>query len=99
MWSLYHQSDLRGHRGLEGTLNKFLRGFFMLSARPKLRFFNGGCDACIVKERSTPVRTGEHMPSLTGEIREKLCENLVTMSDTMRGNRKSIPAHGGGQIL
>ena len=35
VWSLCHQSDLGGHRGLEGTLNKFLRGFFMLSARQK----------------------------------------------------------------
>ena len=24
VWSLYHQSDLGGYRGLEGTLNKFL---------------------------------------------------------------------------
>ena len=40
VWSLCHQIDLGGHRGLEGTLNKFLRGFFMLSARPKLRFLN-----------------------------------------------------------
>ena len=38
VWSLCHQSDQGGHRGLEGMLNKFLRGFFMLSARPKLRF-------------------------------------------------------------
>ena len=68
VWSLCHQSDLGGHRGLEGTLNKFLRGFFMLSARLKLRFLNGGCDTCIVKERSMPVRTGVHMPSLTGYV-------------------------------
>ena len=40
VWSLCHQSDLGGHRGLEGTL---------LSARQKLRFLNGGCDTCIVK--------------------------------------------------
>ena len=57
VWSLCHQSDLGGHRGLYGTLNKFLRGFFMLSARPKLRFLNEGCDTCIVKEQSMPVRT------------------------------------------
>ena len=31
-WSLCHQSDRGEHRGLEGTLNKFLKGFFMLSA-------------------------------------------------------------------
>ena len=28
VWSLCHQSDLEGHRGLEGTLNNFLRGCF-----------------------------------------------------------------------
>ena len=87
VWSLCHQSDLGGHRGLEGTLNKFLQGFFMLSARPKLRFLNGGCDTCTVKERSMPVRTGVHIPSLTGYIGEKLYLE-----------RKSIPAHGGGQF-
>ena len=54
VWSLCHQSDSGGHRGLEGTLNKFMRGFFMLSARPKLRILNEGCDTCIVKERSVP---------------------------------------------
>ena len=55
VWSLCHQSDQRGHRGLEGTLNKFLRELFMLSVRLKLRFLNGGCDTCLVKERSIPV--------------------------------------------
>ena len=86
VWSLCHQSDLGGHRGLEGMLYKFLRGFFMLSARQKLRFLNGGCDTCIVKEQSMPVRTGVHVPSLTGYMREKLYVDLVSMSDTLRGN-------------
>ena len=83
VWSLCHQSDLGGHQGLEGILNKFLRGFFMLSARPKLRFLNGGCDTCIAKEQSMPVRTGVHMPSLTGYVGEKLYIDLVSMSDTV----------------
>ena len=51
VWSLCHQSDLGGHRGLEGTLNKFLKGFFLLSAKQKLRFLNGRCDTCLTKER------------------------------------------------
>ena len=34
-----------------------------------------------------PVRTGEQVPSLTGYVREKLYIDLVSMSDTMRGNR------------
>ena len=41
VWSLCHQSDLGRHRCLEGTLNKFLKGFFLLSARQKIRFLNG----------------------------------------------------------
>ena len=51
-----HQSDLGGHRGLEGMLNKFLKGFFMFSAIPKLRYLNDGCDICKVKKHSVPVR-------------------------------------------
>ena len=84
--SLCHQSDQGGHRGLEGTLNKFLRRFFMLSARPKLRILNEGCDTCVVKEKSMPARTGIHMPSLTGYVGEKLYIDLVSMSYTVRGN-------------
>ena len=29
VWNLCHQSDAGGHRGLEGTLSKFLKGFFI----------------------------------------------------------------------
>ena len=32
VWSLCHQSNARGHRGVEGTLNQFLRVFLVLSA-------------------------------------------------------------------
>ena len=92
VWSQCHQSDQGGHRGLEGMLNKFRRGFFMLSARTKLRILIGGCETCIVKERSIPVRSGIHMPSLTGYVGEKLYIDLVTMSDTMRGNRYLLTA-------
>ena len=80
-------SSVTWDRGLEGTLNKFLKGFFILSARQKLRFLNEGCDTCIAKERSMPVRTREHVPSLTGYVGEKLYLDLVSMSDTVRGNQ------------
>ena len=44
-WSLCHQSNLGGHGGLEGTLKKFLKEFFLLSARQKkIHFLNCGCD-------------------------------------------------------
>ena len=57
----------------------------MLSSRQKIRFLNGRCDTCMTKERSTPVRTGEHVPSLTGYVGEKLSKNLVSMLETIRG--------------
>ena len=44
VWSLCHQTDLGGHRGLEGTLSKFINGFLLLSARQKIRFLNSRCD-------------------------------------------------------
>ena len=56
------------------------------TARPKLECSNERCDICIVKERSVPVRVGEHVPSLTGYVGEKLYIDLVSMSDTVRGN-------------
>ena len=86
VWSLNHQSDAGGHKGLEGTLNKFLKGFFILSARQKICFLNCGCDTCLTKERSMPVRTGEHLPSLTGYVEEKLYMDIVSMWETIRGN-------------
>ena len=79
VWSLCHQSNLGGHRGLEGTLNKFLKGFFLLSAGQKIRFLNQG--TCLTKERSMPARTGVHEPSLAGYVGEKLYLDLVTMSE------------------
>ena len=92
VWSLCHQSDQGGHRGLERTLNKFLRGFFMLLARTKLRFLNGGCDTCIVKEQSIPVWD-------TYAIFDKICRRKVIHRFSVYvgyRERESILAHGGG---
>ena len=53
VWCLCHQSNLGGHRSLEGTLSnllKLVKGFFLLSARQKIPFLNGGCDTCLTKE-------------------------------------------------
>ena len=33
VWSLCHQSNTDGHRGVEGRLNKFLKGCFVLTTR------------------------------------------------------------------
>ena len=92
VWSLCHQSTSGGHRGIEGMRNKFIRGFFTWSSRPKLRYFNEGCDTYIVKDRSVPSRVGENVPSLTGYVGEKLYIDLVSMSDTVRGNRYLLTA-------
>ena len=39
-----------------------------------------------------PGRTGVHMPSLTGYVGEKLNIDLVSMSDTVKGNRYLLTA-------
>ena len=66
VWSFCHLRDPGGHRGLEGTLKKILKGFFLLSARQKIHFLNGGCDACLTNEGSMPARTRVHAPLLAG---------------------------------
>ena len=64
----------------------------MFSPRDKLQYLNDGCDVCIVKERSIPARVKVHVPSLTGYVGEKLYIDLVSMSDTVRGNRYILTA-------
>ena len=39
-----------------------------------------------------PVRTGEHVPLLTGYVGEKLYVDLVSMSETVRGNPNTLTA-------
>ena len=68
-------------------MNKFLKGFFLLSARQKIHFLNGGCDTCLTKEQIIPVRTGVHVPSLAGYVGKKLYVDLVSMSETIIGNQ------------
>ena len=53
---------------------------------------NGGCDTCLNKEQSMPVRTGEHVSSLMGNVGEKLYIDLVSMSDTVGGNQYLLKA-------
>ena len=72
---------------MDGVLNKFLEDFFLLAARHRIHFLNGECDTCLTKEQSMPVQTREHVSSLTGYVGEKLYVDLVSMSETIRGNR------------
>ena len=58
----------------------------MLSAKQKICFLSSRCENCLTKEWSIPVRTGEDVPSLTGYMGENLYMDLVSMSETIRGN-------------
>ena len=44
------------------------------------------CDQCIAKECSVKQRVVIHVPSLVGNIGEKMFIDLVSMSETVRGN-------------
>ena len=89
---LCHQNDAGGHRGVEGTLNKFLKGFIALSTRQNIWFLNGGCDTCLTKEWSIQVRTVEHVSFLMRYVGKKLYVDLVSMSETIRGKRYMLLA-------
>ena len=46
-----------------------------------------------------PVRTGEHVPLLTGYVGEKLYLDLVSMSETIRGNRYTLMAEDSFSLI
>ena len=58
----------------------------MLSAQDKIRIMGEKCDQCIVKECSVKQRVGIHVPSMVGNVGEKMFIDLVSMSETVRGN-------------
>ena len=92
IWSLLKQSNLEGHRGLEGTINKILKGSFLLSARQKIHFLKGRCDTCLTKEWRMPAKTGVQVPFLAGFVGEKLYMDLVSMLETIRRNQYMLTA-------
>ena len=54
-WSLCHQSDARGHPGVEGMLNKF----FLQSTGQKIHFLNDGCDISLTEGMKHAGADGE----------------------------------------
>ena len=72
VWGSCHQSIAGGHKGVDRTLNTCLKGLYVLSTRQKICVLSGGCDTCLTKEQSMPVRTQEHVPSLTEYVGYKL---------------------------
>ena len=75
------------HEGVAGTLEKFQRTFFAMSAREKIRRLVDRCNTCLAKERSIQAKRGPHVPSTVGNVGEKVFIDLVLMSETVRKNR------------
>ena len=72
------------HKGVVGTLDKFQRTFFIDKIHDKIRRLVEQCDVCLAKERSIKVKTSPHVPSVVGNVEEKLFLDLVSMSETVR---------------
>ena len=80
---------------MNGTLDKFQRIFFTLSARDKIRRLVERCDVCLTKERSIKNKMGPHVPSTVGNVGEKVFIDLVSMSETVRKNRYLLTVQDG----
>ena len=80
---------------MTGTLDKFQRTFFIMSACDKIRRLVERCDICLAKERSVKVKTGPHVPSVVGNVGEKIFIDLVSMSETARKNRYMLTVQDG----
>ena len=87
VFKICHEGVAGGHRVVAGTSDKFQRTFFMMSAREKIRRLVDRCNICLAKERSIQAKRGPHMPSTVGNVGEKVCIDLVSMSETVRKNR------------
>ena len=78
--------DTTGHRGVNRTLDKFQRIFFVLSACDKICRLVERCDVCLTKERSIKAKMRPHEPSTVGNLSEILFIDLVTLWKTMWKN-------------
>ena len=58
----------------------------MMSAREKIRRLVDRCDTCLAKERSIKAKRGPQLPSIVGNMGEKVFIDLVSMSETVRKN-------------
>ena len=50
VFKICHEGMAGGHRGMAGTLDKFQRTFFMMSAREKIRRLVDCCNMSLAKE-------------------------------------------------
>ena len=86
VFKICHEGMAGGHRGVAGTLDKFQRTFFAMSAHEKIHRLVDRCNTCLAKERSIQAKRGPHMPSTVGNVGEKVFIDLVSMSETVRKN-------------
>ncbi len=95
VFKICHEGVAGGHRGVAGTLDKFQRTFFTMSAREKIRRLVDRCNTCLAKERSIQNKRGPHVPSTVGNVGEKVFIDLVSMSETVRKNRYMLTVQDG----
>lgn len=94
-FNLCHTHTLAGHRGITGTLDKFLKSFFVFSAKKKIQDMVTECDQCLAKIKSLPGHQGVHVNRCVGSVGEKTFIDLVTMGATPRGNRYLVTCQDG----
>ena len=68
LFKICHEGVAGGHRGVVGTLDKFQRTFFVMSALEKIRRLVDRCNTCLAKERSIKAKRGPHVPSTVGNV-------------------------------
>ena len=95
VFKICHKGMAGGHRSVAGTLDKFQRTFFTMSAREKIRRLVDPCNTCLAKEKSIQAKRGPHVPSTVGNVGEKLFIDLVSMSETVRKNRNLLTVQDG----
>ena len=78
LFKICHEGVAGGHRGVAGTLDKFQRTFFTMSAREKIRRLVERCDTCLT----------------VGNVGEKVFIDLVSMSETVRKKSLSVNSTG-----
>ena len=64
VFKICHEGMAGGHRGVAGTLDKFQRTFFAMSACEKICRLVDRCNTCLVKR-------GPHVPRTVGNVGEK----------------------------
>ena len=95
VFKICHEGVAGGHRGVAGTLDKFPRTFFAMSAHEKIWRLVDRCNTCLAKERSIQAKRGPHVPSSVRIVGEKIFIDLVSMSETMRKNRYMLTVQDG----